>query len=100
MLIGGTGDDKLAGGNGDDLFTFGVSDGYNIVDGGVGWTEVISIEGLAPGSIGSDWTIRLDSGEIIDQDADTLFLSEDVSGQIEIQDGTRIDFSDISQIQL
>ncbi|MEM9440751.1 MAG: LamG-like jellyroll fold domain-containing protein [Pseudomonadota bacterium] len=100
LLIGGANDDTLAGGDGDDLFTFGVSDGHNYVDGGAGWTDVISIDGLQPNSLGSDWTLTLDSGEIVGQDSDTVFLSEDASGQIEIQDGTRIDFNDISQIHL
>ncbi|MEM0924820.1 MAG: hypothetical protein AAGJ83_02165, partial [Planctomycetota bacterium] len=98
-LTGGAGDDTLSGGDGDDLFTFGLEDGNNVVEGGSGWTDIISIDGLASGSLGTDWTITLDTGEITSQDANTLFLSEDASGQIEVQDGTRIEFTEISQVQ-
>ncbi len=90
----------MFGGDGDDLFTFQIGDGHNVVAGGDGgWTDVISIEGLSEASLGTDWTNTLDSGEIVSQDGETLNLSDDAVGHIEIYDGTRIDFSEISQIQ-
>ena len=100
LLVGGTGNDTLSGGEGNDLFTFDTGDGQNVVDGGGGgWTDVISMNDLSIGSEGTDWTLTLDTGEIVSQDADTVFLSEDASGAIEIQDGTRIEFSNIEQLQ-
>ncbi|MEM7236692.1 MAG: cadherin domain-containing protein [Pseudomonadota bacterium] len=98
VLAGGAGDDTLFGGEGDDLFTFGIGDGSNVVQGGAGWIDAIEVEDFSISTLGSDWTVTLDAGEILSQDPETLFLSENAAGQIDLSDGTRIEFSEISQI--
>ena len=97
-LVGGEGDDTLFGGDGDDLFTFQSGQGSNVVYGGAGWTDSISIDGMTTANLGTDWTITLETGSVVDQNSDTLFLSEDASGFIDLNDGSRIEFHEIAQI--
>ena len=99
-FVGGTGDDVMFGGEGDDLFTFQVNEGTDAVfGGGGGWTDVIAIDGLSMDTFGEDWTVTLDSGSIDTTDANNIFLSGNASGFIDIQEGGRIEFHDIAQIQ-
>ena len=99
-LTGGAGDDTMFGGDGEDLFTFQVNQGNDVVfGGGGGWTDAIQLDGLSTADLGQDWTITLDSGSIDSVDGNNVFFSGNASGFIDFQDGGRIDFHDIAQIQ-
>ena len=98
VLVGGTGDDTMFGGDGNDLFTFQSGQGHNVVYGGGGWTDAISIEGMTSANLGTDWTVTLETGSVVDQNDEAILLSEDASGFIDLDDGTRIEFHEISQI--
>ena len=53
---------------------------------------------MTTANLGTDWTITLETGSVVDQNSETLFLSEDASGFIDLNDGSRIEFHEIAQI--
>jgi len=97
-ITGGLGDDTLVGGGGDDLLLFEMGDGSDMVDGGIGDTDVLHLENV--GDFGLDWTISFDTGsEIAQQSAGLLELSQDASGTISLSDGSEIAFEGIEAIE-
>jgi len=99
-MLGGSGDDAFAGGDGNDLFIYNASGGSDSFDGGVGWTDTIDLSNaLADDAVyGQDWTITLTEGEIVNEDEDSIELTDDASGFITLDNGETIDFSNIEQI--
>ncbi|WP_425089387.1 cadherin-like domain-containing protein [Stappia sp.] len=114
-LYGGAGDDRLEGGtendtlygeDGSDIFLYTLGDGYDVVHGGAGssWVDVLELgdgAGLQLGEYGTDWTVTVTQGSILSDDSANgqLDLSQDAAGYIDMQDGGRIDFHEIEQIQ-
>ncbi|PPR23862.1 MAG: hypothetical protein CFH39_00342, partial [Alphaproteobacteria bacterium MarineAlpha10_Bin2] len=89
--------DNLTG-DGDDIFMIGAGDGNDTIDGGAGsaWTDTIDLDN--PGDSGTDWTIDLDPGSTIEnQTANSLDLSDDASGTINLSDGSEISFENIER---
>jgi len=83
------------------MFVYGVGDGSDIVDGGIGgWTDAILIEGgvSSLGEFGVDWTIELTEGSIISQDSDGITFTEDAAGSISFNDGATLEFENLEQI--
>ncbi|WP_349358517.1 cadherin domain-containing protein [Stappia sp.] len=106
VLVGGEGNDALYGGDGADLFIYAAGDGSDTVAGGAGggWVDVLDLGGGDPsalGDYGTDWTVTITEGSIVTDDSanGTLTLSDDASGYVDLQDGSRIDFSEIEQVQ-
>ena len=103
-IEGGAGDDVMYGGAGSDIFVFGAGDGADVLFAGVGsdWVDQIELGGEAGngdlGVFGEDWTVTLDQGSIVSQDADRLQLSNDADGEITLSDGTTINFFDVEEI--
>ncbi|MDP6588637.1 MAG: hypothetical protein QF449_14975 [Alphaproteobacteria bacterium] len=98
-LDGGAGNDVMTGGAGDDTFMFAAGSGDDNIDGGAGggWTDSIDLGN--PGVYGDDWTIELDSGSTIEnQSANSLDLSEDASGTINLSDGSEIIFDNMERV--
>ncbi|MEM8797288.1 MAG: calcium-binding protein, partial [Pseudomonadota bacterium] len=100
-LLGGTGDDTLLGEEGHDIFTFEAGSGNDAVFGGAGGSF---IDALDLGSVTADdanpsWVLNLEEGSIVDQSEGLLELSQDANGYIEFEDGSRVDFYEIEQIQ-
>ena len=91
--------DVMTGGAGDDTFMFAAGSGDDNIDGGAGggWTDSIDLGN--PGVYGDDWTIELDSGSTIEnQSANSLDLSEDASGTINLSDGSEIIFDNMERV--
>ncbi|MEL6856914.1 MAG: hypothetical protein AAFO74_00925, partial [Pseudomonadota bacterium] len=99
-LKGGTGNDEIFGGDGDDLFIYEADGGSDTFDGGAGWTDTIDLSNAVgeDAVYGDDWTVTLTEGEIVSENAESLELSEDASGYIELSNGETIDFSNVEQI--
>jgi hypothetical protein len=118
-LVGGSGDDRffdweagndtMLGGDGADDFVFawqalaGGALGTKTVDGGAGgpWTDRIDLQFLSgdpdPATSG-DWTLVLDTGSIVSQDANLTELTADASGSINFADGSVLAFTNIERI--
>ena len=88
--FGGAGADTLNGGGGDNRLYGGA---------GGGWTDTIHVDGAAPGSHGSDWTVNLTSGTINATGGNYLDLSDDAAGTITLQDGSQVSFEGIERIE-
>jgi Ca2+-binding RTX toxin-like protein len=106
LLVGGKGDDALYGGDGSDMFLYTLGDGNDTVSGGAGssWIDILELgDGSATplGDYGTDWTVTITQGSILSDDSANghLDLSQDAAGYIDMQDGSRIDFQEIEQIQ-
>ena len=107
VLDGGAGDDVLNGGDGNDFFRFAAGEGSDVVDGGTGWTDAISLEGMGAGATqsgntidGNGWTMVLDDGDIVSSlTLDSVELSPDASGTITFDNGGLIDFTAIERIE-
>ena len=107
VIIGGTGNDNLNGGDGSDLFMYGLGDGNDTINAGIGagWTDVIDLGGgpgvLSAGEYGTDWTVTITNGSIqsTDLDGGRLELSQDADGYIDFSDGSRVNFNDIEEIR-
>jgi Ca2+-binding RTX toxin-like protein len=101
VMVGDAGDDTLSGGAGDDLFVFGSGAGHDVVHGGgEGWLDTLQLQngdGSAPAT--GEWTLELTSGSIEGQADHYVQLSEDASGSITFQDGSKLDFDGIERIQ-
>ncbi|MDN3719296.1 hypothetical protein QW131_08920 [Roseibium salinum] len=90
-LIGGTGNDTLYGEDGSDLFMYGLGDGSDMIHGGEGtaWTDAIDLGGssgtASAGDYGSDWTVTITDGSIMNTDTATnvMELSQDADGYID-----------------
>ncbi len=98
-LDGGAGNYTMSGGAGGDVFMLGAGSGDDSVDGGAGgsWTDSIDLGN--PGVYGDDWTIELDDGSMIEnQSANSLDLSEDASGTINLSDGSEIIFDNVERV--
>ena len=101
VIIGGSGNDTLNGGDGSDHLVFLANQGNDNVDGGVGWSDSVQLEGFSGLGQQEGWTLNLDEGHVIessDIDAGVLLLSEDSAGSIEFEDGGSITFENIEQI--
>ncbi|MFC6656385.1 beta strand repeat-containing protein [Roseibium salinum] len=106
-LIGGTGNDTLYGEDGSDLFMYGLGDGSDMIHGGEGtaWTDAIDLGGssgtASAGDYGSDWTVTITDGSIMNTDTATnvMELSQDADGYIDFSDGSRMTFSDVEEIR-
>ncbi|MFZ9413270.1 MAG: calcium-binding protein, partial [Alphaproteobacteria bacterium] len=118
-LVGGSGDDRffdweagndtMLGGDGADDFVFawqalaGGALGTKTIDGGAGgpWTDRIDLQFLSgdpdPATSG-DWTLVLDTGSIVSQDANLTELTADASGSINFADGSVLAFTNIERI--
>ncbi|WP_263627221.1 beta strand repeat-containing protein [Stappia stellulata] len=106
VLVGGTGDDALYGGDGSDLFLYTLGDGNDTVAGGASnsWIDILELgdgSAMQLGDYGTDWTVTITQGSILTDDSANgqLDLSQDAAGYIDMQDGSRIDFQEIEQIQ-
>ncbi|MBN9670495.1 beta strand repeat-containing protein [Roseibium aggregatum] len=107
ILVGQTGDDILIGGDGSDLIYYGLGDGNDTVNAGIGasWTDVIDLGGYtgteSAGEFGTDWTVTVTSGSIHHVDAinGEIDLSQDADGYIDFSDGSRVTFSDVEEIR-
>ncbi len=69
-----------------------------VLDGGAGsaWTDTIDLDN--PGDFETDWTIDLDPGSSIENEtANSLDLSDDASGTINLSDGSEISFENIER---
>ncbi|MBB98226.1 MAG: hypothetical protein CML67_01615, partial [Rhodobacteraceae bacterium] len=106
LLVGGTGDDALYGGDGSDLFLYTLGDGNDTVSGGAGssWIDILELgdgSAMQLGDYGTDWTVTITQGSILTDNSANgqLDLSQDAAGYIDLQDGSRIDFQEIEQIQ-
>ncbi|MGI9478643.1 MAG: cadherin domain-containing protein, partial [Hyphomicrobiaceae bacterium] len=103
-LDGGTDNDLLYGGDGDDVFLFGEGGGHDAVDGGMGggWIDSIELSASTPGAsigeYGTDWTLVVDNGEIVSQGSDSISLSQDANGSIELGDGSVVEFHNVESI--
>ena len=82
--VAGDGDDKVFGGKGSS------------------WTDTIHLDDASGGDnigiFGTDWTLVLSEGSAT-VNADSIDLSDDADGTIILQDGSRIEFEDIEQIE-
>ncbi len=100
VLSGGAGDDTIHGGDGSDALIFGSAMDSYFFDGGTGggWTDVIQVqgEGAAPGT---DWTVDLSQGSVLETGADYLVLSEDSEGSISLSDGSDLTFEGVERIE-
>jgi len=95
-LTGDSAANQISGGGGNDVMSGG--DGNNTIDGGAdsAWTDTIDLDN--PGDFGTDWTIDLDPGSTIEnQTANSLDLSDDASGTINLSDGSEISFENIER---
>ncbi|MEO1100244.1 MAG: LamG-like jellyroll fold domain-containing protein [Pseudomonadota bacterium] len=99
-IRGGSGDDVFLGGAGDDLFIYEAGGGSDTIDGGEGWTDTIDLSAVSDtlGVYGEDWTVTLTEGEILNEGADALELSDDAAGVIDLGNGDVIDFTNIEQV--
>ncbi|WP_460086126.1 beta strand repeat-containing protein, partial [Roseibium sp. LAB1] len=106
-IIGGTGNDSLNGGDGSDLFMYGLGDGSDTINAGMGagWTDVIDLGGgpgvTSAGEYGTDWTVTITNGSIetTDFEGGQLDLSQDADGYIDFADGSRVNFNDVEEIR-
>ncbi len=99
----------MLGFDGSDVFHLIEGDGNDFVHGGEGgsWTDTISITGDPNGAVSidgttatiGDWTMVLDEGSFSSSDASSVTLSQDSSGYIEFDDGSRLTFQDIESVQ-
>jgi hypothetical protein len=92
QLNGGAGNDRLSGGSGNDLFTYGNGDDSDIVDGGQGRADTISLE------VDDGWILKLSKGKIVSSDGDHIGLSGGAAGTIKLADGSTISFKGIERI--
>ncbi|MEM9765940.1 MAG: hypothetical protein AAF968_26190, partial [Pseudomonadota bacterium] len=99
-LRGSSGDEVFLGGAGDDLFIYETGGGSDTIDGGAGWTDTIDLSAVSEtlGVYGEDWTVTLTEGEILEEGADALELSDDAAGVIDLGNGDVIDFTNIEQV--
>ena len=103
-IEGGLGDDMLYGEDGNDIFNFDVDSGADYVDGGAGggWVDSIDLSDVAANAAdpSSPWQIEVD-GEQVDYDIDagSLELGVDVSGVIQFDDGSQINFDNLESIE-
>ncbi|MEM6410102.1 MAG: LamG-like jellyroll fold domain-containing protein, partial [Pseudomonadota bacterium] len=100
VLSGTSGDDQVFGGAGDDTYMYNDDSGSDSFDGGGGWTDTIDLSNaLGDDAVyGEDWTVVLTEGEIVSEQADSLELSDDASGYVQLDNGETIDFSNVEQI--
>jgi hypothetical protein len=70
---------------------------------GAGWSDMIQLHdaqgGNNLGTLGTDWTIAIDSGSIQSQDADSLALSDNADGRTTLEDRAWISFNDIERVE-
>ncbi len=106
VITGGTGDDVLVGGADDDEFMLYLGDGSDTITGGAGGTDQISIFDADNSKLTSsttsfqttDWTLSLNSGTIVTENAADLVFSADAAGQITFSNGDTVDFSQLEQV--
>ena len=99
-IEGGAGDDEAFGGQGDDLFIFGAGDGADYFDGGNGWSDTIQLEGVDGGPGGdSGWTLQLDNGDTYTAGEDSIDFGGEVSGKIELADGSELTFEGVEKLE-
>ncbi|MBT6426704.1 MAG: hypothetical protein HOK30_03505, partial [Rhodospirillaceae bacterium] len=75
--------------------------GNDTIDGGTGggWTDSIVLQNPDSSSVEEGWTLSLLSGNVEDDDGDSIFLSDDAAGTITMQDGSQIAFQNIESIE-
>jgi len=105
VIFGGSGNDELYGNDGDDTFIMQAGFGRDDVDGGVGDSDTISLDSVLTGADVADstainaWlTLNGDATYIHDAANDTITLSADASGTIDLGGGNEITFANIEQI--
>ncbi len=99
-LDGGTGDDDAYGGDGNDLFIFGAGDGADYFDGGNGWSDTVQLDGVDGGPGGeSGWTLQLDDGATYTAGEDGIDFGGEVSGKIELADGSELTFEGVEKLE-
>ncbi len=100
-MLGGAGNDTLIGGSGDDLFVYASGHGSDSVNGGTGtWIDAIALDQSGgPLQLGTDWTVHLTSGSILQQTQNELTFSSDADGTLNFTDGSTIAFTDIERVQ-
>ena len=98
-LIGGAGNDVMSGGDGDDLFLLAAGDGTDSADGGAGWSDTVRVDGVSQAPNTGDWTYTLTSGSVVESGADYATFSADSDGYIDLEDGTRLNFTDMERLE-
>ncbi|MCV6600419.1 MAG: cadherin domain-containing protein, partial [Cohaesibacter sp.] len=101
FLDGGDGNDQAWGGDGNDTYLFEAGDDQDSFDGGAGssWTDTVQV-GSSAGDYNTDWTVTVTTpGVTITQDGNKLlFDKDDVSGTINLSDGSKLSFENVEQI--
>ncbi|MCV6574388.1 MAG: cadherin domain-containing protein [Cohaesibacter sp.] len=101
FLDGGDGNDQAWGGDGNDTYLFEQGDDRDSFNGGAGssWTDTVQV-GSSAGDYNTDWTVNVTtSGVTTTQDGNKLlFDQDDVSGTINLSDGSQLSFENVEQI--
>ncbi len=98
ILNDGGVDDFARAGEGDDLFLFAEGGGFDVLDAGGGWTEVIKLQGK-PGQMNVDWTLNLTEGEVVESGEDYAVLTQDSAGSINLSDGSELTFEGVDRVE-
>ena len=99
-FVGGEGDDMAFGESGNDLFIFGAGDGSDYFDGGDGWTDTISMEGMDGGpGVDAGWTVQVDGDTGFTQTETGIEFEDDASGSIQLSDGSELTFEGVDKIE-
>ncbi|MEM9841310.1 MAG: hypothetical protein AAF767_01620, partial [Pseudomonadota bacterium] len=100
ILVSTVHDDLMLGGDGDDLFIYEADGGSDTIDGGAGWTDSIDLSSAIGNDAiyGTDWTVTVTDGEIVNETADTIELTDDAAGFITLDNGETIDFTNLEEI--
>lgn len=100
IFISGAGNDTAYGDAGNDLFIFGPGSGKDTFVGGDGdWTNTVQLEG-ATGSFGEDanWTLDVPNNVDYTETEEGIVFDDSASGTIRFDDGSELDFEDVSGI--
>ena len=100
VFMAGEGDDTAYGNAGNDLFIFGPNSGNDTFIGGDGgWANAVQLEGTT-GSFGdnANWTLDVSEDVEFSETDEGIYFTENASGSIIFDDGSELDFEDISEI--
>lgn len=99
-FVAGAGNDTFYGEAGNDLFIFGPGGGKDTFIGGDGdWTNSVQLEGVT-GTFGDDanWTLRVPRSVDYTETEEGIVFEGNASGTIKFDDGSELDFEDVSEI--
>ena len=104
VIYGGAGDDTLEGNDGNDIFVLEQGSGNDSIDGGTGggWIDSIDLSDMVAGASdpSNPWTVEVD-GQAVNYDINDgqLELGTDVSGVIQFDDGSQVNFDNIEALE-